>query len=351
MKIDKLSLRFFRNYEKLDLKLHPSLNFFYGENGAGKTNILESLVFASNLHSFRCTRNEEMIKKGYDSARIDISCYNKSLRVILSKIGKSLYLNSNIITKSSLFLGELNCLLFKPADIYLFEDSPKSRRLLLNIEISKVSNEYLQNLLLFEKLLKEKNALLKKEKIDELYLSLLEEKMVCPIYTIMSYRQNFIAFINTHLSEYFKRLSGLSSSVEIVYKNVCELDKEIIRQEIKKNKIKEKEFRFTLFGPHKEDLEARINKFPLESYASQGQKRLYLLALKLAIYEYVCFYKKEAPLILLDDILSELDKENRYRLFSTIPKNAQVIITSCNKEKIQISDYKEIKIKEGFIYE
>lgn len=350
MIVKNILLRNFRNYKELRLSLHPSLTLLIGENGSGKTNILESLLFLSNLRSFRCEKDEEMIQKGCDFSCVDAYSEKNHFRLTLHSKGKSLYIDQNSVKKSSEFFGKVNCILFKPEDIYLFDHSPKERRDLLNVEIGKVDSLYLKELLEYEKLLKDKNALLKKEDIDEIYLSLIEERMVKPIVEISKKRNDFVEFVKKRISIYFERLSGLTREINVVYKGNQLLEEEDILTAIQKHRDKEKILGYSLFGPQKDDFSVLIDGYMLSSYASQGQKRMVLIALKLAIFDYIVAKTKATPIILLDDILSELDKDNRYRLFQCIPKNAQTILTTTDEEEIPITNYWKYTVSKGEIY-
>lgn len=351
MKIDRLCLRHFRNYTQLELLLHPQLTFLIGNNGAGKTNILESLLVLSNLHSFRCVRDQEMIQKGKENARIEAYAGENSYRISLHSRGKSLFMNDVLIRKTSDFFGKINCVLFKPEDLYLFDSSPKDRRELLDIEIGKIHNVYVYFLTSYEKLLREKNALLKKEDIDLHYLDIIEEQMLTPIHEISRFRKEFVAFLSLHAQEYYRLLSGTDKKVSLKYKGNDAYTKEELLYKIRSIREKERIMGFSLFGPQKDDIEAEIENYPLSTYASQGQKRMLMISLKLAIYDYIFVKTKTEPIILLDDILSELDQENRIRLFACLPTGAQTLITATDEEEMKDECYQKYYVVKGEIYD
>ena len=165
MLVDSLKLNNYRNYKSNSFKFEKGLNIIIGKNGVGKTNILESLVVVSNTKSFRTLNDNDLIKKGTDYAKIDLLCDNNHLKVVISNNGKRLYINDIPIKKTSEFIGKLNCILFKPSDLNLFTDMPRDRRRLMDLEIGKASKEYLNALSRYNLLLKDKNKLLKEEKI------------------------------------------------------------------------------------------------------------------------------------------------------------------------------------------
>ena len=347
MILNELHLRDFRNYEKLDLTLHPELNILIGPNGAGKTNILESLLVLSNTRSFRCDHDREMIRKDAEYARIEAASTDERFRVLIQKSGKSLFYNGENIRKSSDYIGKLNVILFKPDDLFLFDTSPKERRSVLDVEIGKVSKNYLKQLLEYHRLLQDKNALLKQESINEALLDITEEAMLERILQIDKEREEFFAFLNERIAAAYRQLAGTNEEVSIVYKPCCDGTKEDIRSHFQKNREREKILGFALYGPHKEDYSFQFEHYPASSYASQGQKRMIMIAFKYSLYEYIHEKTKRRPLVLLDDVLSELDQKNRERLFALLPQ-AQTILTGTDLQGIDLSrDHRIFQVREG----
>lgn len=350
MPISHIHLRDYRNFTYLNLDLHPSLNIIIGNNGAGKTNILESLIVASNTKSFRTLNDLDLILKGKESALIDIKGDN-DFRNVISKKGKYLSINKKPVSKMSDYIGQLNCILFKPSDLELFNQNSKERRRIFDIEIGKIDRSYLYSLLTYNKLVKDKNHLLKQETIDSTYLEILEESMIPHIHSIILKRQNFIDFINEHIEEEYYQLANQKDEIQIFYKRCFEIDKFIIKDELNKNHSKDMLYRCTTSGPHRDDIIFKFNGCPIESIASQGQKRMVMIAFKLALIKYIESVSNKTPIILFDDILSELDIDNRKRLIDKIKNIGQTLITTTDVEGLNIDcPCKVIEIKKGALY-
>ena len=345
MLVKNIKLNNFRNYAKGEFDLDPNLNIIIGNNGTGKTNILESLVFISNTKSFRTLNDQDLIRKDEEFARIICKSDTEEFRTVISRNGKRLFINNVPVKKTSEFIGRLNCVLFKPSDLELFDQSPKERRRILDLEIGKVSRTYLNAILKYNLLLKDKNKLLKEEKIDDTYLSLIEEQMIPEIQIIIRERSDFINVINSHINELYKGISGKEGNIVIIYRKCCETDD--IAQMIRKNKDKDLYYHYASFGPHHDDYQFMMNGYELSTVASQGQKRMVLISFKLALMRYIQQRSGKIPILLLDDILSELDVENRDRLLNIIPKETQVIITGTDLLGMDLkNNYNLIELKE-----
>lgn len=345
MLIKQIKLNNYRNYTNATIPLHPNLNIITGPNGVGKTNILESIIVVSNTKSFRTNKDDELIKFNEEYSKIEAQTDKNTLKIVLNQTGKSLFINNEQIKKASDFIGKLNAILFKPADLELFSTSPKERRRLLDIEISKVDKNYLSTLLTYNKLLKDKNKLLKENNIDTDYLDLIEEKMVPCIIEILKKREEFFEEINKNISKIYSNISNTESNIEIIY-NKCSSQEDVI-QELFNSRERDLFYKYSTFGPHHDDYYFNLNNYELNSIASQGQKRMVFIALKLALIKYIKNKINELPIILLDDVLSELDDENKKRLLNILPKNTQIIITDTNIEGIDINDeYNLIELKE-----
>ncbi len=346
MKIDSIDLTNFRNYKRTNLKLYPSRNIIIGNNGTGKTNILESISLITNTRSFRASDDSEMILKGEESARVIISADGHDYKVIITKNGKSLFIDNTNIRKASDFIGHINAVLFKPDDLELFSDGPRYRRKTIDLELSKISKEYLDAVLTYNKLIKDKNALLKEQVIDEIYLNTLQERMIDPISVIIRERSNLIDHLNRNINEYYTKLSGHREKIRIDYKKCTEADRESIKKMIEDNHRRDLFYHYTVIGPHKEDFVFYFNDSEVVNYASQGQKRLLMLSFKLGIVDYIVERVKQRPVLLLDDILSELDIDNKRRLLTILPDDIQTIITATDIKNIEIKeDYRLFKLE------
>lgn len=345
MLVKSIKLNNFRNYSKGTFEFYPNLNIIIGKNGSGKTNILESIVVVSNTKSFRTNNDQDLIKKGEEFSKIDLISDKNDFKVVINKKNKSLYINNNLIKRTSQFIGKLNAILFKPGDLELFNQSPSERRKLLDIEISKISNRYVLALVKYNKILKDKNKLLKENNPDETLLSVLDESMAPLIKTIIEERERFFDVINEYISAMYTMISGKIVDIHVNYKKCSETYE--VNEKIESSRNKDFYYHYTTFGPHHDDYEFIMDGYNLNSIASQGQKRMVLIAFKFALIKYIQKQTNKTPIVLLDDILSELDKDNQERLLNVIPSSAQVIITNTDINNLKIDkEYKLIELKE-----
>ena len=348
MLIKSIDLKEFRSYHRLHVELGPNLNIIIGENGIGKTNILESLTVVSNTKSFRTNNDQELIHEGEEYSRIEVEADGNKYRVIINENGKALFINQTSIKKSSDFIGKLNVILFQPSDLEIFGTSPRVRRRLIDLELTKTSKDYLIALATYNKLVKEKNNLLKNEKIDEILLETLNERLVEPIMQIIRGREVFIDFINHYIDDYFKKLSNTNYTIRIEYKKACEANYEAIKDMLVKNYQKDILYRCSMAGPHKDDMVFYFDEHEIVNYASQGQKRMTVIAFKLSLIQYIIKKINTTPVLLLDDILSELDLLNKERMLNMIPPGVQTIITSTDVNGIKLkNDYRLFNLKKG----
>lgn len=345
MLVSSLKLNNYRNYTSKNINFNKGLNIIIGKNGVGKTNILESLIVLSNTKSFRTLDDSDLIKKGELYSKIEANCDVGKLKVVISNNGKRLYFNDIALKRTSEFIGKINCILFKPNDLNLFTDSPRERRRILDIEIGKVSKEYLLSLSTYNLLLKDKNRLLKEENIDLNYLDIIDGKMISEMKTIIKYREEFINIINSYISNIYDDLSDSNTKISIKYK-VCS-DIEHLEENMFKSRDKDLLYRYANFGIHHDDYEFLYDDNLIQTVASQGQSRLTVISFKLALEKYIRYKTNECPIILLDDILSELDFDNKQRLLHYIPYDNQTIITGTDLENIEIlNNFNLIEIKE-----
>lgn len=344
MLINSIKLNNFRNYTSSLIPLHPNLNIIIGPNGIGKTNILESIIVTSNTKSFRTLNDQDLILHDTEYSKIEVNSDVGKVCTVINKNGKSLFIDDKPIKKTSEFIGKINAILFKPSDLELFNQSPKERRKLLDIEIGKISKDYLNSILTYNKLLKDKNKLLKENKVDTLYLDLIDEKMIPEIEKIIRYRQDFFNYVNKCISNYYSKISGSNVNIKIIYKKCSEVID--IKATLEKSREKDMYYHYSNYGPHHDDYYFEFNGRELNSVASQGQTRMCLIAFKFSLINYIKDKKHINPIILLDDVLSELDVDNRQRLLKTLPKDSQIIITDTDVKGIEnIETYNLIKLR------
>ena len=353
MIIRNLRLRNFRNYASLDLDLDPGLNWITGQNAQGKTNLLESMVCLSLTRSFRVNDDRKMIRSGCEFA--DLSCAVESskeihLREVIHSGGKTLFINRQAVTKTSEFIGILNTVLFSPDDLGIFLDAPMARRKLLDQEITKVSSGYLYALKHYRSLLKDRNALLKQVSPDRSYLDVLDSQMIHESEVIIQERREFLKRINERIQKIYQKLS-LSSSELIIQYQCCIKDEDCasaLGRMFETNRERDLEFRMTGAGIHREDILFTLDGENVIYGASQGQKRMILLAMKLAFIPYIEETAGQRPVLLLDDVLSELDEQRQKTLLELIGRGGQCVITGTGiPDSVKREGFREIRIDQG----
>ena len=328
MVIKKIYLENFRNYEKQEINLNENINVFYGNNAQGKTNILEALYYSALGRSFRTYKDSELIRFGKDSSKIDI-LYEKNNReneieIVLNKSEKKIVkINGIKINKSSELIGNLNIVIFSPDDILILKQSPSLRRKFLDILISQLKPNYVHVLSEYNKVLEQRNALLKSKNVDT--IEIWNEQLADLNEKIFNYRKYYIEKIQEKLLMIHPRVTNERENIKIVYKTKFE-DREKFLNLLEKNLTFDLYKGYTSIGAHRDDFEIYINDNMLNVYGSQGQHRTAILSLKIAELEILKEQIGENPVLLLDDVTSELDLERIRLIFSKI-QDYQVFIT------------------------
>ena len=342
MKIEHSRLTNFRNYDELELDFNPNINIIVGNNGQGKTNILESIYVLSLSKSNRDGYDSDMIKFEKDALSIEGKIVDdeliKKLRVDITPSKKSVFVNNKEIHKIKDYISNFCVISFVPTDLDIIKGSPSVRRNLLNIDISQLFNNYITYLNEYNKIIKIRNDYLKKLYInnnsDFRYLDVINEKMIEKADKIYEYRFAFIEEINKNISDIYKKITGLDG-LTIKYENTLGLDsydkdkvKDTYLKKLKKHLNQEMMQGMTLVGPHRDDFTFYLNNVDMKVYSSQGQQRMAIIAFKISELNY---YKKvigSYPVLLLDDIFSEIDIKKRNKIINFLKKDIQTIITT-----------------------
>ena len=342
MFIKEIKLENFRNYKMEKIELNEKTNIIFGDNAQGKTNILEAIFFASLGKSFRTNKEKEIIKEKEKTAKIQIRFVkNNREQKINVEIDdkKSFYINDIQIKKLSEVVGNINIVLFTPEDIEILRNEPIRRRKFLNIMISQLRPKYIHILAEYNRTLDQRNNYLKQIKYENKQknnLEIWDEQLVNLGLKIYEYRKEFIEKINNKIKDIHLKTTQNKEKVSIKYKsNINEnnyLNKLIENRDIDIKKG------FTSVGVHRDDFEIYINEKNVAVYGSQGQQRSSIISLKLAEADVVYDEIEEYPVILLDDFMSELDK-NRIAGFIQNIKNNQVIITCTDRVKLDTMVY------------
>lgn len=350
MIVKNISCRNFRNIEYCSVALNPEINVIIGNNGQGKTNFLESLYYLSTTRSFRISNDQELIMHDKPLTKLECRVEEESsirnISCVIHDKGKSCFLGNKQIPRASEFIGILNAVLFAPSDLEIFTASPRLRRRLIDVEIGKIDRTYSMDLNRYNHLLKERNAALKLESVDDAFLDVIERQMAEVQLDILKKRFQFIDFINQRLSERYFDISNEKTEILCQYKGIIEkLDDNslnTIQEKLKKVRQKDSYLKSTSYGIHRDDLIFMMNGLLLDSVASQGQRRMTVLGLKMTFVDYVLEKTGKKPILLLDDVLSELDIVKRKNLFKAIPSGIQTVITTTDLNDI-IEDLPEQK--------
>ena len=351
MIIENISLKNFRNHNYLTYDFSENLNILTGPNAAGKTNVVEAIYYLSLARSFRTSEDNALIKKGKDRAEINATCregeLKRKIRIVITETGRQIFINGKTISKISELSTCMNVLLFEPKDVLFFKGSPKARRNFLDINLSKKSLRYLDYISRYNKVLKDRNDLLKSDKIDPVLLDTTTEMLVKLSGPIVSYRQMYFKDINDILIKITRALTGVKGKLEIHYKPFVEYGKDFQKDALeafKRAKERDLSQKVTTIGIHREDFSIALNGRDIGEFGSQGENRIVALALKLSPY-FLIEDKEKRPVVVLDDVMSELDLEHRKRLIQFVKKFDQVFITATKLEVEGASHY-QIKKQE-----
>ncbi len=354
MYVKNLKIVNFRNIENLELNLNKNVNVFIGKNAQGKTSILESLYVLALTKSMRNVVDNNLINKDSDFSRIKCSLLmgsnSRNLEIFLTNNDKVLKLDNNVENRVSNYISIMNVIMFSPDDLDIVKKSPNVRRNLLNIELCQLFPNYMRVLNEYNKILKIRNEYLKRSDFDEIYFDILTDKLIERAIVIMNYRKKFIMNLNSNIDNVFFRIMK-QKGLKIVYeKNLSSFNKDEIKNIFKDNLESERYRKITLYGPHRDDFSFYLGNDDLKIYGSQGQQRVAVLSFKLAEINLFKETKGYYPIVLLDDIFSELDIEKRNNFLKFIKSRGQFIITTTDIKNIseRILDKATVfKIKDG----
>lgn len=337
MIIESLELKNYRNYKDLHIDFDQGTNILYGNNAQGKTNILEAIYVCATTKSHRGSKDKEMIEFGEEESHIKIKIkkegvpYRIDMHLRMNKT-KGVAINGIPIHKASELFGVVNVVFFSPEDLNIIKNGPSERRRFIDMELCQLNKLYVHSLVQYNKIIMQRNKLLKeisfKPEYEEM-LDIWDMQLVSYGCEIINYREKFIMQLNDIIKTIHYTLSGEKENLIIKYEaNVASEDFERI---LKKNRIKDMKQKTTLAGPHRDDMTFYVNQIDIRKFGSQGQQRTAALSLKLAEIEIVKKIVKDYPILLLDDVLSELDKSRQEQLLSVI-KHIQTIITCTGLE-------------------
>ncbi|MDR1567539.1 MAG: DNA replication/repair protein RecF [Streptococcaceae bacterium] len=341
MKLTSIALKNFRNYSAMSLDFNPNLNLFIGSNAQGKTNLLESIYFLALTRSPRTTNEKELIRWGTESAFVCGELLKNTgkmtLEVELSGKGRRSKLNHLEMKKLSDYIGKMNIVLFSPEDLNLVKGSPSKRRRFIDIELGQINPIYLYDLSQYHRILKQRNRYLKDEKIDELFLSVLDEQLADFASKVTRARKDFIKQLEANANLLHHQISHGKEQLSLLYQTQMDgaTTKTDFLNYLKQNRKKDIWQRATLIGPHRDDLIFIVNGQPVATYGSQGQQRTTALSIKLAEVELMKTIVGEYPILLLDDVMSELDNQRQLDLLESVLGKTQTFVTTTTLEHLK----------------
>lgn len=359
MKVKKIELNNFRNYSSLNLELDSSTNILYGDNAQGKTNILEAIYICSTTKSHRSSKDVELIRleenEGHVKIYIDKKEREHRIDIHLRRNKtKGIAIDGIPIKKASELFGLFNVIFFSPEDLNIIKNGPAERRRFIDIELCQLDKIYVYNLMNYNKILSQRNKLLKdlytkpdlKDTLDVWDMQLAEYGK-----KIIERRESFIENISEIIKPIHGKLTNNKENLEIYYHKNCE--EEELYQKILENREKDIKYKTTSVGPHRDDILFFNGDMNIRIYGSQGQKRTVALSLKLAEIELVKELINDTPVLLLDDVLSELDSNRQNHLLQSLD-NIQTIITCTGLDEFIENRFeinKVFQVSEGLVQE
>ncbi|MBC2582657.1 DNA replication/repair protein RecF [Clostridium sp. DJ247] len=335
MYIKYLKLINFRNYKELNLKINKNINIFIGDNAQGKTNILESIYYCSIGKSSRTSKDKELIRWDGQEAYIKLHVANerldKKIEIKIFKEGrKGINVNSIKVNKVSELMGILNAVMFSPEDLKIVKESASYRRKFIDIELCKLSKKYYFTLVQYNKVLNERNTILRKwNKQHTDVLQVYDEQLALYGSYIVKARDKYVRELNFKGNRIHRDITSGLENIEFIYltstKDTDNPQDELLKI-LSNSRKRDLDRGMTSLGPHRDDFEIRINGIDARSFGSQGQQRTSVLTIKFASLEIIKDTTGEYPILLLDDVLSELDA-SRQKYILTAINNIQTFIT------------------------
>ena len=337
MIISNIEVSQFRNYSRCKADFSADLNWIYGANGQGKTNLVEAVHYLCNLESFRTKKPAQLLQENKSEAVIQAQLERQKVqhqvRIKVSKKGRQVVLDHSPSHRVSEYILSFMALSFTPEDVNLFRNVPQERRKFFNRIMTFVDPVYFKNLQDYTKIIAQKNSLLRQGLTDQ--IPLWNKMLAGSAIKIMQQRSNFVEQINLHLHELFMELSGRSEKLTLVYKtslNSTNMDEKNCLLQLEKSLPRDLQYGFAVLGPHRDEYHLLIDKKKDKDYFSQGEFRITNLSLKMTInlllYERYKFY----PVLILDDLFSELDEEVIQQVLQFFIKlKNQIFITSTSE--------------------
>lgn len=361
MKIDSLKLLNFRSYSSIFIEFDPNINIIYGLNGHGKTNIVEAIYALSLTKSFRTNNDSLMIMKGKSVSKVEANITSNNdinnYQLILQNHEKKLKINDNKVNRLSNYISNMFMILFNPDDLRIIKDSPALRRKLLNIELSQLDKNYVLYLNGYNKLLKQRNIYLKEMNINgnlsKNYLDIITEKLIDYGLKIYNLRKNFLSEIKKRIGDNYYQIFE-SGKLNLEYVSDYSLSKDEIVSKYKSSLKRDLFLGKTTFGIHRDDINFILDDLSLKDCGSEGQQKNAIIAFKLSEIEVVKNIKGYYPILIFDDLSSELDKNKINNILNMLSSKVQTFITTTSIDYFtdeMISRAKLIKVNNSQVEE
>ena len=359
MFIKRLQMLNYRNYNALDIELCPNVNVFMGDNAQGITNILEAIYYCAFAKSHRTSKDKELINWNGEHAFISVDVgrerLDKRIDISILKDGKkSIRINKIKIKKIGELFGNFNVVMFSPEDLRIIKDSPGVRRKFIDMELCQLNPKYYYNLVQYNKVLNERNILLRNRSTSSEMLEIYDMQLVEFGYNIIRERIKYIESLNKYAEKIHSDITSGKEKINFKYISTIK-DLENIKENfytlLEKNRSKDCDRGTTSIGPHRDDFFVYINDIDTKSYGSQGQQRTAVLTMKFSSLEIIKELTGEFPVLLLDDVLSELDFNRKKYILSTIGQIQTVITCTGIEDLYEYLDEKAkvFKVKNGEI--
>jgi DNA replication and repair protein RecF len=359
MRLTSLDFQGFRNYEHAHLEIRSDINVIHGLNGHGKTSLLEAIYYTSLTQSFKTTSDRDCLNFNHDTQFFDIRANYENHQAELDEVrvyyerknGKSIFLNTNKLATFKAHIGYIPTVLLKPDDLKLSYGGPSDRRTFIDVLLSQLSPIYLDSLMRYKKLVKQKNALLNTQrKVDLTELAAWNSRLVEHGSVIIQKRETLLQELSLCVEKLYKELSETTDIASLSYANPFSGEADIqtkFFERLEQQQAQEVAQQKCLVGPHRDDVNCLLGGKQIGKFGSQGENKTFLIAMKLAELTILGEQKKEKPILLFDDIFSELDKKRVAQLMARIEDIGQVFITTTDPKIVGHVDADKIKIEQG----
>ncbi|MSU48158.1 MAG: DNA replication/repair protein RecF [Opitutus sp.] len=353
MRLRKLTLRHFRNVGFAALEFSGRRHFLVGANGQGKTNLLEAAGFVTALRSFRATDHKLLIGIGQHCAAVAFELEHErqsetQIKIMLRHDGKELWCDQERVTKFSEHLGKFPTVVFSSQDLLLVRGSPGGRRRWLDLTLAAMDAGYLRALQTATRALAERNALLKSGRGSAAEFDAFEQSLAPAAAELIARRADGLLALGKTLKEVYGRVSGDGEAASLVYEpNFSEPSAESLLARLEAGRGRDQQLRTTLVGPHRDDFHFNVKHTAAKDFASEGQQRSLVLALRLAQAAWFREKSGVCPVLLADDVLGELDPARRARFWAAIDPESQVIATGTRLPDAELGAWQVFEVSDG----